>query len=72
MPHVAIAMIPGRDNDTKLSLAKKVQSFLSQELSLDKKYISVSVEDIEKENWNNYMEGYPDSIMLVKPGDTAD
>lgn len=72
MPHVAIAMIPGRDKETKKVLAKKVQNFLSEELCLDKKYITVSIEDIQKENWNSYMEGFPDNIMFAKSEDVTD
>ncbi len=32
MPHVAITMIPGRDDETKQALALKTQAVLVQEL----------------------------------------
>ena len=61
MPHVAITMIPGRDEETKLALAKKTQEFLVGELS-------VSIQDIPMEDWQKSMEQFPDDIMYVKPG----
>lgn len=68
MPHIDITMIPGRDDIAKLEIAVKVQQFLAEELNIDKKYISVSIEDIEKEEWNTNMENMKDKKMFVFPG----
>ncbi len=68
MPHVAITMIPGRDDETKQALALKTQVFLVQELGIDPKFVSVSIQDIPKEDWNKSMEQFSDEIMFVKPG----
>lgn len=68
MPHVAITMIPGRDDKTKQALALKTQAFLEKELGIDPKFISVSIQDIPKEDWSESMEQFPDEIMFVKPG----
>ena len=68
MPHVAITMIPGRDDETKQALALKTQAFLVQELGIDPKFVSVSIQDIPMEDWNKSMEQFPDEIMFVKPG----
>lgn len=35
MPHIAITMIPGRDEETKQALALKIQAFLVGELDID-------------------------------------
>lgn len=51
IPHIDITMIPGRDDETKKEIALKVQRFLSEELNIDKKFVSVSIEDIPKEDW---------------------
>ena len=67
MPHVAITMIPGRDDETKQALAKKTQAFLVQELGIDPKFVSVSIQDVPMEDWNQSMEQFPDEIMFVKP-----
>lgn len=50
MPHIDITMIPGRDDEAKKEIALKVQRFLSEELNIDEKFVSVSIEDIPKEN----------------------
>lgn len=68
MPHVAITMIPGRDDETKQALALKIQAFLVQELRLDPKFVSVSIQDIPKDEWAKSMEQFPDEVMFVKPG----
>ncbi|MGN1157099.1 MAG: 4-oxalocrotonate tautomerase family protein, partial [Agathobacter sp.] len=49
MPHIAITMIPGRDEDAKRRLAKKAQELLIKELGVDSKYVSVSIQDIPME-----------------------
>lgn len=68
MPHVAITMIPGRDDETKQALALKAQTFLEKELGIDPKFVSVSIQDIPKDEWAKSMEQFPDEIMFVKPG----
>lgn len=68
MPHVAITMIPGRNPQQKKELAKKVQDLLITEQQLDGKFISVSVEDIPMENWQQFMDKFPEEVMYVKPG----
>lgn len=68
MPHVAITMIPGRDDETKRDLARKTQAFLTRELGIDPKFISVSIQDIPAEDWQKSMEAFPEEILYVKPG----
>ena len=68
MPHVAITMIPGRDNETKNTLAQKVQALLVKELDIDPKFVSVSIQDVPMENWQENMAQYPDESLFVKPG----
>ncbi len=72
MPHIAITMIPGRDERTKMDLAKKAQAFLVAELSVDPRFVSVSVEDIPMTDWEKSMEKFPEDILFVKPGGNAD
>ena len=68
MPHVAITMIPGRDEETKRILAQKAQEFLVRELGIDPKFVSVSIQDVPTEDWAKSMEQFPDDILFVKPG----
>lgn len=68
MPHIAITMIPGRDDKAKQTLAEKTQAFIVEELGIDPKFVSVSIQDIPTESWNKSMEQFPEDIMYVKPG----
>lgn len=68
MPHIAITMIPGRDDETKQALALKTQALLVGELGMDPKFVSVSIQDVPKEEWAESMKQFPDEIMFVKPG----
>ena len=68
MPHVDITMIPGRDDGAKKEIARKIQRFLSEELNIDEKFVSVSIEDVPKEDWGKHMERLTDKVMFVKPG----
>lgn len=51
MPHIAIKMYPGRTEEVKKELAEKTRDFLVNEMNMDAKYFSVSVEEVEKEKW---------------------
>lgn len=68
MPHIDITMILGRDDTAKKEIAVKVQQFLAKELNIDEKFVSVSIEDVEKEEWAAHMERLKDKNMFVEPG----
>lgn len=68
MPHVDITMIPGRDDTAKREIAVKVQQFLAKELNIDEKFVSVSIEDVAREEWTSHMERLKDKKMFVEPG----
>lgn len=51
MPHISVKMYPGRTEETKKALAEKLTDFMSREMGMEKKYFSVSVEEIAKEDW---------------------
>ena len=67
MPHIDITMIPGRDDTVKKELDVKVQQFFSKELNINKKFVSVSIEDVAKEEWTAHMERLKDKKMFVEP-----
>ena len=52
MPHISIKMYPGRTEEEKKDLAEKTKDFICKEMNMEEKYISVSVEEIEKDKWN--------------------
>ena len=68
MPHVDITMIPGRVDSAKKEIALKVQQFLAKDLNIDETFVSVSIEDVPKEEWNAHMERLKDKKMFVEPG----
>lgn len=51
MPHIAIKMYPGRSEELKKEIAVKTRDFLAQEMGMEEKFFPVSVEDIEKDQW---------------------
>ena len=51
MPHIAIKMYAGRSEELKKEIAVKTRDFLAREMGMEEKFFSVSVEDIEKDQW---------------------
>lgn len=72
MPHITIQMYTGRDEKTKKEIAGKMAEALSNAMNMEKKNISVSIQEIEKENWK--AEVYDKVVdennqeVLIKPG----
>ena len=48
MPHIDITMYPGRSEELKAELAKNVRDCAAETLKMDKKYFSVSIEEVER------------------------
>lgn len=65
MPHIAITMVPGRNEETKKDLAIKVRDLIARELEVDENIISVSIEDVPLENWDKSMERIPRNTMYI-------
>lgn len=51
MPHITIQMYPGRDDETKMKLAKAVLKAASQELNRGEEHFSVSIQDVPQDEW---------------------
>lgn len=51
MPHISIKMYPGRSEEVKQKVAEKVRDCLVEEMQMESKYFSVSVEEVEKDVW---------------------
>ena len=67
MPHVNISMYSGRDDRTKRDLAGKVQDFLSRELGMEAKYVSVSIEEVPPEKWEEHMKNLKEEDIIIRP-----
>lgn len=68
MPHIDVTMYPGRSAEIKQRLAEKLQQTAAEELGIDASVVSVSVRDIEKENWKENLDRIPSENMFVHPG----
>lgn len=51
MPHISIKMYPGRTEEVKKNLAEHAKEFVMKELNTEEKYVSVSIEEVEKADW---------------------
>lgn len=68
MPHIAVTMYPGRDEEIKSRFAEKLAAFVAEELGVSPSVVSVSVEDIEKKDWEKHLASFDEEIMYVKEG----
>ena len=66
MPHIAITMFPGRDDKTKEALAGKMKETLVKELGVSESVVSVSVQDVRKEDLDAEMQKIPEEAMFIK------
>lgn len=51
MPHVIVKLYPGRSEEQKIKLADEIVKDVVAIAQSDEKSVSVSFEEIEKENW---------------------
>lgn len=52
MPHIAISMYPGRDDETKRDIAEKMQQFYVETFGADDAAVSVSIVEIPGEEFS--------------------
>ncbi|HEN3599292.1 TPA: tautomerase family protein [Yersinia enterocolitica] len=50
MPHVIVKIV-GQSEESKQRIAEKLTQTLTDTLSIDEQFVSISIEDIVKENW---------------------
>lgn len=67
MPHIAVSMLPGRNREVKQELAERLRDTLMEALGVDEKFISVSVEDVELNDWDDSMKRFPKENILINP-----
>ena len=51
MPHIIVKLWPGRNDEIKSKLAKKIASSVAEELNVDMGDVSVAIEEIPREEW---------------------
>lgn len=53
MPHIQVSLYPGRDDELKNKIAKELKNTIVEKIGIPKEAISVSIEDIEPEVFEN-------------------
>lgn len=66
MPHIAVMMYPGRDDETKRKLAEKIRNVVMDELHVVEDVVAVSMFDIAKEDFPKAVENIPDSNIIIR------
>lgn len=51
MPHIIVKLWPGRNDEIKSKLAKKIASSVAEELNVDMGDVSVAIEEVPREEW---------------------
>lgn len=69
MPHISVKLYPGRTEEMKKNLAEKIRDLLVNEMNMDAKYFSVSVEEIGKEDWQEKVADQIDEKELYVKAD---
>ncbi len=65
MPHIDVKLFPGRDEATKKAFADKIVELGMQELGAAKEHLSVSVEEIAPDKWNEEVADKVDESKVV-------
>ncbi len=52
MPHIAVSLYPGRDEETKRDIAEKLEQFYVEAFGTDKEAVSVSIVEIPGEEFS--------------------
>ncbi|KUO65335.1 MAG: 4-oxalocrotonate tautomerase [Gracilibacter sp. BRH_c7a] len=61
MPHIIVKLWPGRSEEQKIALTEKISESMKETMGVEDKSISISFEEIPKENWTE--EVYKPDIM---------
>lgn len=67
MPHIVVNLWPGRTEENKREIAKKLRDYLSEEMHLEKKWFSVQVREIPRESWRKeIIEKTPEDELYIR------
>lgn len=71
MPHVSVKCYPGRTEEQKIALAKKITEDVKEIMNAKEETISVSIEDIQPEDWDSTVVDVDirpkESVLYKKP-----
>lgn len=51
MPHIIVKLWPGRNDEIKRKLAKRIANTVAEELNVDMGDVSVAIEEVPREEW---------------------
>lgn len=51
MPHIIVKLWPGRNDEIKSNLAKRIANTVAEELNVDMGDVSVAIEEVPREEW---------------------
>lgn len=51
MPHIIVKLWPGRNDEIKSKLAKRIANTVAEELKVDMGDVSVAIEEVPREEW---------------------
>ena len=51
MPHVVVKLWPGRNDEIKTNLAKKIADVVAEDLKVEIGDVSVAFEEVNREDW---------------------
>ena len=51
MPHIVVKLWPGRNEEIKANLAKKIADAVVEELKVDIGDVSVAIEEVNRSDW---------------------
>ena len=69
MPHIAITMFAGHDEEYKKNLAMAVKNCVVDTLKIDRDGVSVSVHDVERERWSEHMKQFAPETIYARHED---
>lgn len=52
MPHVIVKLWPGRDEEVKTKLAKRIADSVAEELKADIGTVSVAIQEVSSDEWD--------------------
>lgn len=70
MPHIVVKLWPGRNDDIKNDLAKKIADAVAEELKVDIGDVSVAFEEVSSSDWGEQVykkEIKDNSNVYLKP-----
>ncbi len=69
MPHIGVSLYPGRDEETKKAMAKDIKRVLVNELKYPADTVSVSIVEIEADNFQDEINKRYDHKDLFETSD---